>query len=270
MVGGAQLLSALDDPVFADAGGDQRTAPPTFVLVPGAWCGGWVWNHVATLLETRGYRAFAPTMPGLSPGEDPAGVHLSDATNALVTFIENRDLRNVVLVAHDWSGYPVTAAANRLGRRVQSVVYWSAFVPLAGESMIDAIPYSDAAALTGAAKAAGGDKVMVPYPRWQNRFVQTAIEEIRQLTYGHLRPEPWSYLTDSLKRSEAALPDVPVTYLVSAQDLSLPVGPEWWADKYAARLGVEAVSFDAPHSAYFTDPVLLTDNLVSAATAARS
>lgn len=266
VAGGAQLL---DSPSAAAAGSRPRPDGGdvlTFVLVPGAWAGGWVWNRTARELEALGHAAIAPTLPGMSPGDDPGSFHLADTTRFLVQEINRRDLRNVVLVAHDWSGYPVTAASHQVAARLAGVIYWSAFVPAAGESLIDTIPDSDAAALTGAAKAAGGQSVLVPYPRWQNRFVQTMDENLRQLTYAHLHTEPWTYLTESLGAAQARTPDVPSAYLASSQDLALPFGDEWWADKYAPRLGVQPVFMDAAHAAYFTDPVLLAQTLVAVAT----
>lgn len=243
-------------------GGSDRT---TFVLVSGAWCGGFVWHAVARELEKQGYGVLAPTLPGMSAGDDPGKVSLSDAIRHLAFEVVRRDLRNVVLVAHDMAGSPVTAAAHLLKRRITSLVYFAGYVPVGGESFLDAIPADDREALTAAAEAAGGDRVLVPYPRWQNRFVQTRPEEVRQVTYGLLRPHPWSYFTESLSAREAAIPDLPRSYLVGSQDLSLPFGEEWWADKYAPRLGAEPIIFDAPHAAHLTDPVLLTDELIKAA-----
>ncbi|NUR25962.1 MAG: alpha/beta fold hydrolase [Catenulispora sp.] len=264
VLSGGALLAGARPASAAPTSLERHDVTSTFVLVPGAWAGGFVWHAVARELEKRGYGVFAPTLPGMSPGDDPGNFSLDDATRFLVSEINRRDLQNVILVAHDWSGYPVTAAAHQVLRRVSSIVYWSAVVPLARESMLDTIPADDRAALSGAAAAAGGHSVLVPVPRWENRFVQTATQEVKDLTYGLLRPEPWAYFTDSLSTREAAIPDVPVSYLVSSQDLSLPAGDEWWADKYAPRLGVEPIVFEAPHAAYFTDPLLLTDQLIAA------
>ena len=36
----------------------------TFVLVHGAFSGGWAWNKVIPLLENEGHTVFAPDMPG--------------------------------------------------------------------------------------------------------------------------------------------------------------------------------------------------------------
>jgi pimeloyl-ACP methyl ester carboxylesterase len=237
----------------------------TFVLVPGTWVGGWAWHAVVRDLEQNGHRVLSPTMPGLSPGDDPRTVSLADATDYLVAGIERLGLSDVVLVAHDWSGYPVTAAAHRLTGRIARLVYWSAFVPLAGESMLDAIPQDDREALTEASKTAGGESVLVPFERWEARFVQTAPPAVKELTYGLLRPMPWAYLSESPTAADAAIPDLPLTYVVSSADLSLPEGEEWWTAKYAPRAGVAPDAFDACHSAYFTTPEKVAAMLMNAA-----
>jgi pimeloyl-ACP methyl ester carboxylesterase len=36
----------------------------TFVLVHGAWHGGWSWKRVRPLLTARGYDVFTPTLTG--------------------------------------------------------------------------------------------------------------------------------------------------------------------------------------------------------------
>ena len=40
-------------------------AAKTFVLVHGAWHGGWCWRRVADLLERQGHKVFTPTLTGL-------------------------------------------------------------------------------------------------------------------------------------------------------------------------------------------------------------
>ena len=43
----------------------QTGARKTFVLVHGAWHGGWCWRRVSDLLEKQGHKVFAPTLTGL-------------------------------------------------------------------------------------------------------------------------------------------------------------------------------------------------------------
>ena len=39
-------------------------ARSTFVLVHGAWHGGWCWRRVSDLLEQQGHKVFTPTLTG--------------------------------------------------------------------------------------------------------------------------------------------------------------------------------------------------------------
>lgn len=50
----------------------------TFVLVTGAWHGGWSWRPVATRLRAEGHRVLTPTLPGLALDDDPRGVTLTE------------------------------------------------------------------------------------------------------------------------------------------------------------------------------------------------
>ena len=38
-----------------------RTSAKTFVLVHGAWHGGWCWRRVSDQLEKQGHKVFTPT-----------------------------------------------------------------------------------------------------------------------------------------------------------------------------------------------------------------
>src|SRR6187455_1561141 len=58
--------------------------PTTFVLVHGAWHGGWCWQRVSDRLTARGHRVFAPTLTGL--GERS---HLFNANVDLTTHIND-------------------------------------------------------------------------------------------------------------------------------------------------------------------------------------
>src|SRR5918994_6758133 len=114
--------------------------PDTFVLITGAWHGGWAWRPVAQHLRAEGARVLTPTLPGLHDGDDLTRYTLGDVVDAVVDLVEGEDLHDVTLVGHSWGGYPITAAAPRLASRLRKLVYWSAFVPAAGRSLNDEVP----------------------------------------------------------------------------------------------------------------------------------
>jgi len=113
----------------------------TFVLVHGAWHGGWCWKKVNPLLRAAGHEVHTPTLTGLgervhlaSPEID-LSTHIQDVVNVL----EYEDLREVVLVGHSYGGMVITGVAERASDRLAHLVYLDAFVPGDGQALVDLI-----------------------------------------------------------------------------------------------------------------------------------
>ena len=109
----------------------------TFVLIHGAWHGGWCWRFVRPLLDK--HQVFAPSLTGLGERKHLArpDVNLDTHINDVVNLLEMEDLRDVVLVGHSYGGMVVTAAAERARSRIKRVVYLDAFVPEDGKCVLD-------------------------------------------------------------------------------------------------------------------------------------
>jgi pimeloyl-ACP methyl ester carboxylesterase len=108
----------------------------TYVLVHGAWHGGWCWRLVRAALEDKGHTVFTPTLTGLgershllSPAID-LDTHITDVVNV----IEWEELGDVILVGHSYGGYVITGVADRIKPRLRHAVYLDAFMPDDGES----------------------------------------------------------------------------------------------------------------------------------------
>jgi len=114
-------------------------AQRTFVLVHGAWHGGWCWRRVADLLEQRGHRVFTPTLTGLGECSHlmSADINLDTHIADVVNVLKWEDLKDVVLVAHSYGGWPVSGAIEQTLDRIASVVYLDAFVPEDGQKSLD-------------------------------------------------------------------------------------------------------------------------------------
>ncbi|GGV14442.1 esterase [Streptomyces filipinensis] len=110
-----------------------------FILVPGAWLGAWAWDEVAADLRAAGHTVHALTLSGLAEKKhSPAGqqIHVQD----IVEEVERRELRDVVLVGHSYSGVPVGQAAERIGDRLRRVVFVDSNLPEDGVSFLDGFP----------------------------------------------------------------------------------------------------------------------------------
>ena len=111
----------------------------TYVLVHGAWHGGWCWKKVRRALEAADAEVYTPTLTGL--GER---AHLASPNICLETHVEDvlgvlacEDLTDVILVGHSYAGVVVTAVADRIPRRISRLVYLDAVVPRNGQCLFD-------------------------------------------------------------------------------------------------------------------------------------
>jgi pimeloyl-ACP methyl ester carboxylesterase len=232
-----------------------------FVLITGAWHGGWTWRAVAQHLRAAGHEVLTPTLPGLSDGDDPAKHSLADVVDAVVRVVEEHDLHDVTLVGHSWGGYPITGAAPRLAGRLRKLVYWGAFVPAAGRSLYDEVPPPYQDLFTGQAQASGNNSVTLPFEVWQDGFIGDAPEPVARLLHELLVPQPMQYFTETVEPLGTL--DVPVAYLLGDQDVALPPGEYGW-HRFADRLGVEIQPVPGSHEAAFTQPAALAEALLKA------
>jgi pimeloyl-ACP methyl ester carboxylesterase len=233
----------------------------TYVLINGAWHGGWAWRPVAQHLRAAGHRVLTPTLPGLADGADPTAYGLGDIVDFLVDLVERGDAPEVTLVGHSWGGYPMTAAANRLGPRVRKAVYWSAFVPAAGASLLDEVPPPYVELFDGVAAASGDGSVTLPFEVFAGGFIQDAPEPVQRLVHDLLVPQPLQYFTEAV---EPLRDDVARAYVLSTEDVALPPGEYAWAPRFPERLGVSPVEVPGSHESCFTRPAELAAGILRA------
>jgi pimeloyl-ACP methyl ester carboxylesterase len=108
----------------------------TFVLVHGAWQGGWTWNRVAPLLRAQGHEVHSPTLTGVGDRAHliTPRVGLDTHIQDVVATIQNERLDDVILVGHSYGGQVIAGVASALPAALARLVYLDAFVPDDGES----------------------------------------------------------------------------------------------------------------------------------------
>jgi pimeloyl-ACP methyl ester carboxylesterase len=234
-----------------------------FVLITGAWHGGWAWRPVAQHLRAAGHTVYAPTLPGLADGDDTTQYSLADTVQAVADLIEGEDLHDVTLVGHSWGGYPITGAAPAVADRLRKLVYWSAFVPASGRSLYDEVPPSYQELFASLAQASGTNSVAMPLEVWQGAFMNDAGEEAQRIAHSLMVPQPYQYFTETVEPIVPETLGVPVAYVLSEQDIALPPGEYGWA-RFADRLGVVPTSAPGSHEGCFTQPAGLAEALLKA------
>jgi len=114
-------------------------AAKTFVLVHGAWHGGWCWRRVADHLEKKGHKVFTPTLTGVGERSHlmSKDINLDTHITDLVNVFKWEDLKDVCLVVHSYGGWPGSGALEEIGDRVSSIVWLDAFKPENGQRSFD-------------------------------------------------------------------------------------------------------------------------------------
>ena len=114
---------------------------PPFLLVHGAYHGGWCWAPVARILRARGHEVFTPTQTGLGERR-----HLLSRSIDMETFVidimnvvEFERLENVVLVAHSYGARAANGVVDRVPEKIRRLIYIDGGLALSGVSRLDSL-----------------------------------------------------------------------------------------------------------------------------------
>ena len=209
----------------------------TFVIVHGAWGGGWEWSPVAGLLREHGHRVFTPTLTGmgerahLSPREPVGlGTHIDD----IVAVLEFERLRDVVLCAASYGGLPATGAAGRAADRVRLLVYIDGLVPVPGRPALDLFPAGFAALVRdGIAEHGPAWRMPLPPGLFDALIPAGSVPEaVRQDYRSRIRAHPAATFTEPIGLT-GALESVPRAFV------------RCMADEWAEQAGGDPVAASA-------------------------
>jgi pimeloyl-ACP methyl ester carboxylesterase len=119
----------------------EVTAVATFVLVHGAFHGGWCYSRVARILRAAGHDVFTPTLTGLGERTHLAhmSVNLSLHVEDVAAVLRNEELTDVILCGYSYAGMVITGVAAAEGERIRTLVYLDAIVPQDGQSLFDVV-----------------------------------------------------------------------------------------------------------------------------------
>jgi pimeloyl-ACP methyl ester carboxylesterase len=137
-----------------------------YVLVHGAWHGGWCWRDVVKDLAGAGNAVHAVTLTGLGERSHLMSplvtleMHIADVAGT----IEANELDDVVLAVHSYAGMIGTAVADRMPDRIRHLVYVDAVVPKPGESWSSTQSSATREARLAAAQASPDYSLPAPGP----------------------------------------------------------------------------------------------------------
>jgi pimeloyl-ACP methyl ester carboxylesterase len=161
----------------------------TFLLVPGAWLGGWCWRYVAADLRAAGHTVICATLTGLGERAHllSRDINLETHISDIACLFHYRDLHEVILVGHSYGGTVITAVAEQVPDRIRRLVYLDASVPRDGEANDDVIGLTMAAQLRASAVSDGDGWRVPPAPYVIERL---SDHPLRSWVEARLRPHP--------------------------------------------------------------------------------
>jgi pimeloyl-ACP methyl ester carboxylesterase len=226
-----------------------------FVLVHGAWHGGWCWVKVVEELQAAGHVALAPDLP--SHGSDPTSpdrVDLGSYVERICDVIDSLP-GQVVLVGHSLGGLTISQVAELRADRLARLVYLAAFVP---ESGVPFDPAADIAASEVAAAlrpSADGTTLVFDVAFARQVFYADCSDEDVRFACERLCAQPASLLGSQLDLSASGYGRVPRDYIVCLQDRALPLATQRGFHQRARCANV--YTLDTSHSPFFSAPAAL-------------
>lgn len=231
-----------------------------FVLLHGAWHGGWCWRAVAGILRARGHSVTTPTQTGL--GERS---HLLSPEITLQTFCDDivqhlhfEDLSDVVLVGHSFAGAPISFAAEQERERIARLVYLDAQIVEGGETPLSCVPPETRAVRRQLAQDSSGGLTLPPPPAAALGLV--AAEDVA-FYERFATPHPMATFETPLNIEAAPGAGLPASYVVCADPVYPPLAQ---ARARARALGWTMREIAAGHDAMISAPEALADLLEAA------
>jgi pimeloyl-ACP methyl ester carboxylesterase len=239
----------------------------TFILVHGAWHGGWCWEKLVPILEARGHRALAPDLAGMGADHRPTGDDVLATWADDIAALASAQSEKVVLVGHSRGGIVISEVAERVPDRIRLLVYLTAFMLPSGESLVTGRDWAEGGpdlsrllAFTEDGRAsiiAGEDSAAVFY----NQVDPALLPAIT----ARLCPEPNAALAQPLNLTPERYGRVRRAYVEATEDNAII--PALQREFIRRSPCDRVVSLPSDHSPFYSMPERLADALEELAAA---
>jgi len=232
-----------------------------FVLIHGAWHGGWCWEGVIQALQQAGHTAEAPTLPGHGPDDESSGIEFDTYVSMIVRVLE-RQTAPVVLVGHANAGCLLQAAAPQVPEKIERLIFLNAFVLPDGKCQFDLVPLQVARAMRAIARARLDNCVPVLKGYVHDVLMAGERVELRDALMQRLVRQPVALFTTKVRTQTFSTLDIPKTVVFCKDDTSLPPGTYLGM---AQHLGEhDLIEVGGGHEALFTRPDIVSQGLLQA------
>lgn len=194
-----------------------------FVLVHGAWQGGYVYARVARLLRDAGHDVYTPTLTGLGDRSHLAhlAINLDTHIQDIVNVFKHEDISDAILCGHSYGGMVITGVADKISERIRSLIYIDAFAPADGQSLNDITGPETTLAVLDQARANGG--MVPPIPAAAFNVNEADAPWLDAMSV----PQPLATFVQGVQRGVDSLPVTNRRFVFAAAN-----GGDWFVSTY--------------------------------------
>lgn len=223
----------------------------TYVLIHGAWHGGWCWEATADHMRGQGHHVFAPTMIGLAERKHllTPDIDLGVMIDDMVQYINDKELNDIILVGHSFAGAVITGIADQIPNKLHHLVYLDAAWLENGQSIFDTMePEAVSRRVRLANSYSNG--LSIPPPPVKAFGVNDA--SLANYLEERLTPHPVAGYSCKLKLNNLEMNGVKADYIYCTEPTYKPLRP---TRESIARIRMKMHALPAPHGAMITHPI---------------
>ncbi len=233
-----------------------------FLLVHGAWVGGWSWEKVVPLLEKKGHEVKAPDLPGHGMDKTPiSDVTLQAYTEKICQVLDELD-DHVILVGHSMGGIVISQVAEERPQKIEKLVYLAAYLLQNGQSTMQVFQ-ADKGSLLGPNVIMSDDQsyATVKEEGIKNVIYTDASDEDIERIKKRLVPQAALPLATPINITEENYGSIPRVYIECANDLV--ISPAAQKEMYTKMPCEKVLSLETSHAPNYGAPEKLVERLLN-------
>ena len=233
----------------------------TYVLVHGAWHGGWCWKKLVPLLEAKGHKVVTPDLPALGSDKTPISeVTFQSYVDRVCQYID-AEADTVILLGHSMSGFVITQVAEERPDKIQTLIYLAAFLPQHGDSLISLADQMDGSLVhPNLIFSEDGGSATLDEKVCRQAFYEDCTPEDTEVALSLLVPQATAPLATPVQITSENYGRVKRVYITCLQDRAIP--PAFQKKLYLASPCEKVLSLDASHSPFLSMPEALAEQLL--------
>ena len=232
----------------------------TYLLIHGAWHGGWCWRKIVPLLEAEGHRVFAPDLPGHGDDKTATATVTLESYTDRICEIACAQTEPVILVGHSMGGIAITQAAESCHERIGALVYLSAFLPCNGESLMTWASQDEDSMVNPSTIDPRADGAIGFKPEYSREaFYGNCADEDVAFAQSRLVAQSGAPFGTSVQTSAERWGRTPRYYIECDRDRAITLKLQREMQKHSPCR--QTFSIDTDHSPFFSAPTQLADVL---------